>query len=103
MNSRSGTLRIGVKGLDLYKELTVMQNSMLTEFDQTMLEFAWEASQRELKMEIPNSWSASVSHDWLSMSQYSGSGGETVVVSVKTNDSDDPRTGTITVVTEGKS
>ena len=97
LNSRSATFRIGFEGLDVYKDITVEQEGLKG----STLEFPWEASQKEIEIVVPDSWSAMVSSDWISLSHFSGSGGETVYVMVQTNDNEDARTGTVTFVTEG--
>ena len=102
LNSRSATLRIGIEGLSVYKDVTVVQDGLDSEFGGSTLEFPWEASQKDIEIVVPDSWSAMVSVDWVSLSQYSGSGGETVYVMVQTNDNEDARTGTVTFVTEGR-
>ena len=102
LNPRSATFRIGFEGLDVYKDITVAQEGLDSEFGGSTLEFPWEASQKDIEIVVPDSWSAMVSFDWISLSQYSGSGGETVDVIVQTNDNEDARTGTVTFVTEGR-
>ena len=101
MNSRSATLRIGIEGLNIYKDIAVSQSGLDSEFSGSTLEFGWESSQKDIEVVVPNSWSATVSKNWITLSQYSGNGGETVHVTVQTNDNEDARTGTIAVVTEG--
>ena len=102
LNSRSATLRIGIEGLSVYKDVTVVQSGLDSEFGGSTLEFGWETSQKDIEVVVPGSWSAMVSVDWVSLSQYSGNGGEKVYVTVQTNDNEDARTGTVTFVTEGK-
>lgn len=101
LNSRSATLRIGIEGLNIYKDIAVSQSGLDSEFSGSTLEFGWESSQKDIEVVVPNSWSATVSKNWITLSQYSGNGGETVHVTVQTNDNEDARTGTIAVVTEG--
>ncbi len=102
LNSRSATLRIGIEGLSVYKDVTVVQSGLDSEFGGSTLEFPWETSQKEIEIVVPGSWSAMVSGDWFSLSQYSGNGGEKVYVTVQTNDNEDARNGTLTIVTEGR-
>ena len=103
LNSRSATLRIGIEELTIYKNITVTQNGVVTDLGDRSLEFGWESSQKELVITVPDSWSAAVSDDWFSLSQSSGVGGETIVVTAKTNDGEEGRTGTITIASEGRS
>ncbi|MBQ8694619.1 MAG: hypothetical protein IJ513_03145 [Bacteroidaceae bacterium] len=102
LNPRSATFRIGFEGLNVYKDITVAQEGLDSEFGGSTLEFPWEASQKDIEIVLPDSWSAMVSSDWISLSQYSGNGGEKVDVIVQTNDNEDARTGTVTFVTEGR-
>ena len=102
LNSRSATLRIGIDGISVYKDITVAQSGLDSEFNENTLEFTWETSQKEIEIVVPNSWSAMASGDWFSLSQYSGNGGEKVSVAVQTNDSEDARSGTLTIVTDGR-
>ena len=102
LNSRSATFRIGFEGLNVYKDITVEQEGLDSEFGGSTLEFPWEASQKDIEIVVPDSWNSMVSSDWISLSQYSGNGGETVYVMVQTNDNEDARTGTVTFVTEGR-
>ena len=102
LNPRSATFRIGFEGLNVYKDITVAQEGLDSEFGGSTLEFPWEASQKDIEIVLPDSWSAMVSSDWISLSQYSGNGGEKVDVMVQTNDNEDARTGTVTFVTEGR-
>lgn len=102
LNPRSATFRIGFEGLNVYKDITVAQEGLDSEFGGSTLEFPWEASQKDIEIVVPDSWSAMVSSDWISLSQYSGNGGEKVDVIVQTNDNEDARTGAVTFVTEGR-
>ena len=102
LNPRSATFRIGFEGLNVYKDITVAQEGLDSEFGGSTLEFPWEASQKDIEIVVPDSWSAMASSDWISLSQYSGNGGEKVYVMVQTNDNEDARTGTVTFVTEGR-
>ena len=102
LNPRSATFRLGFEGLNVYKDITVAQEGLDSEFGGSTLEFPWEASQKDIEIVVPDSWSAMVSSDWISLSQYSGNGGEKVYVMVQTNDNEDARTGTVTFVTEGR-
>ena len=103
LNTRSATLRIGIEGLAIYKDVTVKQDGIVTDLGDCSLEYGWESSQKELVITVPDSWSAAVSDDWFSLSQNSGVGGETIVVTAKTNDGEEGRTGTITIASEGRS
>ena len=42
LNSRSATLRIGIEGLTIYKNITVTQNGVVTDLGDRSLEFGWE-------------------------------------------------------------
>ena len=101
LNPRSATLRIGIEGLNLYKDITVVQAGLVTDLGDYSLEFGWEEAERELGITVPGSWSAIASDDWFTLSQYEGNGGETIVVTASTNDGEEGRMGTIAIVTEG--
>lgn len=102
LNSRSATLRVGIENLGVYKDIAIVQNGFESDFAGTELNFGWGASQREIDILVPGSWSAMVSDEWLSLSQYSGSGGEKVIVTVQANDAEDARTGTVSIVSEDR-
>ena len=103
LNSRSATLRLGIEGVSVYKDITVAQESVLTELGDRSLDFGWESSQKELTITVPGSWSAMASDDWLTLSQTGGIGEETILVTAAANPGEDARTGTITVASEGRS
>lgn len=44
-------------------------------------------------------WSAAVSDGWIALSQYSGNGGEALVISVQPNEGEDERSGYVTIAT----
>ena len=103
LDSRSATLRIGIEGLTIYKDITVAQEGVTIELGDRSLDFGWETAEREVEITFPGSWSAMASDDWLTLSQSSGLGEETIIVTAATNPGEDVRTGTITVASEGRS
>ena len=103
LDSRSATLRIGIEGLTVFKDITLAQEGMDIDLGDRSLEYDWESSQKELEIPFPGSWSAMVSDDWLTLSQSSGLGEETIIVTAAANPGEDARTGTITVASEGRS
>ena len=66
----------------------------------TAMYFGRESAQNRLQIADATDWSAAVSDDWIALSQYSGDGGETVVISARANDGESERTGCVTIVTE---
>ena len=103
LDSRSATLRIGIEGLTIYKDITVAQEGVTIDLGDRSLDFGWETAEREVEITFPGSWSAMASDDWLTLSQSSGIGEETIIVTAATNPGEDVRTGTITVASEGRS
>ena len=103
LNSRSATLRIGIEGLTIYKDITVAQEGVTIELGDRSLDFGWETAEREVEITFPGSWSAMASDDWITLSQSSGIGEETIIVTAAANLGEDVRTGTITVASEGRS
>ena len=104
LDSRSATLNIGVEGVTSANEnITITQEGVVTDLGDRSLDFDWESSQREVEITFPGSWSAMASDDWLTLSQTSGIGEETIVITAATNPGEDARTGTITVASEGRS
>ena len=104
LDSRSATLRIGVEGVASANEnITVTQEGVVTDLGDRSLDFGWESAEREVEITFPGSWSAMASDDWLTLSQTSGIGEETIVITAATNPGEDARTGTITVASEGRS
>lgn len=100
LNSRSGKVRIGVGNLDVYKEFVVEQNGIDLSADGA-LSFGWEAAEKEYKVVLPNSWNSMKNSDWITLSQTSGNGGETIVVSVLANDNEEARNGIVYFMSEG--
>ena len=103
LDSRSATLRIGIEGFTIYKDITVAQEGVTIELGDRSLDFGWESAEREVEITFPGSWSAMASDDWITLSQSSGLGEETIIVTAATNLGEDVRTGTITVASEGRS
>ena len=103
LDSRSATLRIGIEGLTIYKDITVAQEGVTIELGDRSLDFGWETAEREVEITFPGSWSAMASDDWITLSQSSGLGEETIIVTAAVNPGEDVRTGTITVASEGRS
>lgn len=100
LNSRSATVKIkdSMTG-GIATSFKVVQEG----FDfgnETSLEFDWHASKQLIVLPFPNSWSASVSSGWISLSNYTGVGGDSVEVSVTTNNNEDLRTGSIIFTSE---
>ena len=50
LNPRSATFRIGFEGLNVYKDITVAQEGLDSEFGGSTLEFPWEASQKDIEI-----------------------------------------------------
>lgn len=102
LNSRAGTIKIkDSKSGGMESEIVVTQKGL--DFgDQVTVEFGWKASQQILNIPIPNSWNAAVSSDWISLSDYSGTGEKQIMVSVTKNDDEDLRSGSIVFTSEGK-
>jgi hypothetical protein len=104
LNSRSATLSIGVEGVTSANEnITITQEGVVTDLGDRSLDFGWESSQKELAITVPNSWSAMASDDWLTLSQTSGIGEKTIVITAAANPGEDASAGTITVASEGRS
>ena len=102
MNSRSGTLRISVDGVSLYKDITVVQRGYDVAMNDISLEYSWEKSSQEVRIDVPGSWKAVTSDDWITLSRYDGNGSGTILVEVSSNDEEDGRSGTITVTSEAR-
>ena len=102
MNSRSGTLRISVDGVSLYKDITVVQRGYDVAMNDISLEYSWEKSSQEVRIDVPGSWKAVTSDDWITLSRYDGNGSGTILVEVSSNDEEDGRSGTITLTSEAR-
>jgi hypothetical protein len=61
--------------------------------------FGWESAHNKLHMAHATEWSAAVSDEWITLSQYSGVGGESLVISVQDNCGEGERTGSVTIAT----
>lgn len=65
-----------------------------------VFEFATGQAQGQLAITGEADWSATVSDEWIALSQYHGNGGESVVISVQGNNSEMGRTGAVTIVAD---
>lgn len=102
LTSRSGTIKIkdSMTG-GIETSLTVVQNGLDFE-DKATLEFDWRQSSKEFDILLPGAWNSTVSDEWISLSEYYGNGNKKIMVSTSRNDSEDIRTGKITISSEGK-
>ena len=102
LKSRSGTIIVtDSKTGGIQTKLTVTQNGL--DFgDNTILEFSWHQSSLALDIPLPGEWTAAVSDEWITLSDYSGNGNMTIDISVLKNEGEDPRSGKILVLSEGK-
>ena len=99
IHSRPGSITLSIPQTSVSVNIPVEQAGVNMGAD--ALNFSWSASSQTLGLSAPNTWSAMVSEEWISLSQYAGTGSTDVTVSVTTNDSEDERNGTINIVTEG--
>lgn len=100
IHARNGSLEFGIPQTSIKAKVDVEQAGVGMGAD--ALNFSWSGSSQTLGLSAPNTWNAMVSTDWISLSQYSGTGSTDVTVSVTTNDSEDERNGMINIVTEGE-
>lgn len=102
LNERSGTVTISDnQGGAFKKNMTITQKAL--EFSgENSLEFGWQASSQQLRMDFPGSWTATTSSSWITLGSKSGTGAADITVSVTRNDSEDVRTGSIKFTSEGK-
>lgn len=102
LNSRSGTIIIkDTQNGAITSSITVTQNGL--DFgDNTTLEFSWHQSSVNLDIPLPGAWNAAVSDGWITLSEYTGNGNHTLVVSVSKNESENLRSGKILFTSEGK-
>lgn len=102
LNSRSGTIIIKDSQTGgITSSITVTQNGLDFD-DNTTLEFSWHQSSVNLDIPLPGAWNAAVSDGWITLSEYTGNGNHTLVVSVSKNESENPRSGKILFTSEGK-
>ena len=73
-----------------------------TEEDGSAMYFGSRSAQNRLLITDDTEWSAAVSDNWITLSQYSGNGGETLVISVQANGSEGERAGYVTIATGGQ-
>lgn len=75
------------------------QQTATVDADENAMYFGRESAQNRLQTTDGAEWSAVVSDNWIALSQYSGNGGEVLVISVQPNDGEDERTGYVTIAT----
>lgn len=99
IHSRPGSITLSIPQTSVSINIPVEQAGVNMGAD--ALSFGWSKDSKTVNLSVPNTWSAMVSEEWMSLSQYAGTGSTDVTVSVTTNDSEDERNGTINIVTEG--
>ncbi len=95
--TREGRIIIGNKGLNLTDTLWVEQSGKSFGALETVLRFENTASSSKLDINTDGNWTVTTSNDWISVSPATGHGNGQTTVTVKANDSDDERTGLLTV------
>ncbi len=103
--SRSGSITIkdSMTG-GIESAITVVQQGIdISDFGGDVpLEFNWHAASKELELPFPQKWIAEVSDSWITLSDYSGIGNKTILVSVSKNEAENVRSGKISLTSEGK-
>lgn len=102
LNSRSATIIIADSQTGgITSSITVTQSGL--DFgENTTLEFSWHQSSINLNIPLPGAWNAAVSDGWITLSEYTGSGNKTIIVTVSKNESENLRSGKILITSEGK-
>ena len=82
IHARQGSITLGIPQTSVTVNISVEQAGISMGAD--VLNFGWNGSSRPMTVSAPKTWSAMVSEEWISMSEYSGSGSADVMVSVAT-------------------
>lgn len=99
---RSGQVILtSLPGGSFTHSFTVLQHPINLSGENGM-EFGWQASDQTYRLPFPKEWSASVSDEWVSLSNYSGVGESDLIVTVSKNESSQPRIATVSFMSEGK-
>lgn len=105
LNSRSGTFTIkdSMTG-GIESSISVVQQGLdISDIGgDTTLEFNWHAESKELDIPFPQNWIAETSDSWITLSESSGNGSQTIMVYASKNESEDVRSGKISLTSEGK-
>lgn len=96
---RSGSFTVGIPNTSLIVKVDVGQAGI--NIEEETLNFGWSKGMQTLEIPFPQSWNAMTSEDWITLSQYSGTGACEITVATLTNDNEYERFGTISFVTEG--
>ena len=100
IHSRQGSFTISIPNTPVSVNINVEQAGIT--IGPNTLYFGWSENSQSLNLSAPNAWNAMTSTDWITLSQYSGTGVSDIAVSVAINDNEDERNGTINIVTEGE-
>lgn len=99
---RSGQVILtSLPGGSFTHSFTVLQHPINLSGENGM-EFGWQASDQTYRLPFSKEWSASVSDEWVTLSNYSGVGESDLIVTVSKNESFQPRIATVSFMSEGK-
>lgn len=102
LNSRSGTIEIGLLGTTITAKCTVYQSGRQMVPGQSEINVDWrEHTALPLEIEVPGEWTAASSVNWATVTPASGTGSGTLSIDIEVNLSDNARRGTIQIVSEG--
>ena len=96
---RQGDLILGIPNTTITASIPIEQSGIGS--SDSNLIFAWNENKQTLRLSSDGSWSAMTSDDWITLSQYSGSGTTDITVFVTTNDGEDERNGKVSFVSNG--
>lgn len=95
---RQGNIVLGIPNTNITISIIVEQAGISAEGD---LIFAWNENKQTLRVSSTSTWSAMTSAEWITLSQYTGTGTTDIIVYAATNDGEEERNGTITFISDG--
>lgn len=102
LNSRSGTIELGLPGTTITDKCTVYQSGRQMVPGQSEINVDWrEYPALPLEIEVPNEWVATASENWITVSPASGTGNATINVHIEANAGANARYGVISITSEG--
>ncbi|MBD5286738.1 MAG: BACON domain-containing protein [Bacteroides sp.] len=96
LENRSGTIKIGQKGLTLECEVSVVQSGRTLSSGTALLEFSDKGGEQTFEIISDGPWTSICSDEWFNTSPVFGNGDTAITVTAEENTARDERTGVIT-------
>ena len=95
---RQGNIVLGIPNTNITTSITIEQAGISAEGDLT---FGWNENKQVLRVSSTSAWNAMTSAEWITLSQFTGTGTIDITVYAATNDGEEERNGTITFISDG--